>query len=101
MKAELVVQLIAIVLGSNAIFEFIKWSVDRYDKKHESPEKVALRALCEDRLGVLLRDWLHADVRLADDWRIIDNLYAGYTGLNGNGEIKVLYKEASEIHTTE
>ena len=101
MKTELVFQMVAIVLGSNALFEFIKWWVDRNDKKHESPERIALRALCEDRLGDLLRKWMHSDVRLADDWRIIDNLYAGYTGLNGNGEIKVLYKEASEIRTTE
>lgn len=101
MKAEYVIQLVAVVLGSNVIFEFIKWGVERHDRKKENPERVALRALCEDRLGTLLREWLHADERLADDWRIIDNLYAGYTGLDGNGEIKKLYKEASELHTTE
>lgn len=95
------IQLIAIVLGSNALFEFIKWVFERIDEKKDSPERIALRALCEDRLGVLLRDWLHSDVRLADDWCVIDNLYAGYTACEGNGEIAVLYKEASEIKTTE
>lgn len=95
------IQLIAIVLGSNALFEFIKWVFERIDEKKDSPERIALRALCEDRLGVLLRDWLHSDVRLADDWRIIENLYKGYTSLDGNGEIRILYKEASEIKTTE
>lgn len=101
MRSELTVQLVAIVLGSNALFEFIKWSFERYDKKHESPEKITLRALAEDRLGIKLREWLHSDERLADDWRIIDNLYEGYRALNGNGEIKKLYEEAAELHTTE
>lgn len=98
---EMITAIIVAVLGGNAIFEFIKWLVERHDNQNESPERVALRALCEDRLGVLLRDWLHADIRLADDWRIIENLYKGYTALKGNGEIKKLYEEASDLKTTE
>lgn len=96
-----VAELVIVVLGSNALFEFVKWLVERHDKKKQSPERIALRALCEDRLGVLLRDWLHADVRTADDWRIIENLYDGYTGLEGNGEIKKLFLEAQQVPTTE
>lgn len=96
-----IAELVIVVLGSNALFEFIKWIVERRDKKKQSPERIALRALCEDRLGVLLRDWLHADVRTADDWRIIENLYDGYTGLDGNGEIKKLFLEAQQVPTTE
>lgn len=99
MSTEVVVQLLAIVLGSNVIAELIReWIKTR---KKESPEQIALRALCEDRLGVLLRDWLHADERSATDWKIIEGLYKGYEALAGNGEIKILYKEASEIKTTE
>jgi len=94
-------EIIIAVLGSNALIEFVKYLIERHDKKKESPEQIAIRALCEDRLGILLRDWLHADVRLADDWRIIDNLYAGYRALDGNGEIKKLYAEASDLKTTE
>lgn len=101
MSADFIIQVAAIVLGSNALFEFIKWAVERNDKKNESPEKITLRALAEDRLGIKLRDWLHSDTRLADDWRIIDNLYEGYRALGGNGEIKKLYEEAAELHTTE
>lgn len=89
------------VLGSNALMEFIKFLIQRSDEKEDSPERLALRALCEDRLGVLLRDWLHNDVRTAEDWVIISNLYKGYDALKGNGEIKILYEEAKEIKTTE
>ena len=96
-----ITEVVVVVLGSNAIWGFITYLIDRHDKQKDSPVKIALRALCEDRLGVLLRDWLHSDVRLADDWRIIDNLYAGYTGLDGNGEIKILYKEAKECRITD
>lgn len=89
------------VLGANALFSFIQFLITRHDQKKESPERIMLRALGEDRLGVLLRDWLHSDERLADDWRIIENLYDGYTALKGNGEIKKLYAEAKELKTTE
>lgn len=99
MSAETVVQVLAIVFGSNVVLELVReWIKTR---KKESPEQIALRALCEDRLGTLLRDWLHADVRTATDWKIIEGLYKGYEALAGNGEIKILYKEASEIKTTE
>lgn len=101
MNSTLVVQLIGIVLGSNFLFEFIKWLVERRDKRNDSPERMMLRALGEEKLGFMVRDWLHADVRLADDWRIIENLYTGYKALGGNGEIKKLYEEAKEIPTTE
>lgn len=91
--------IIIAVLGSNVLVEIIRIIAERTGK--ETPERLALRALCEDRLGILLRNWLHNDVRLADDWRIIENLYNGYKALEGNGEIKKLYEEASDLKTTE
>lgn len=99
--STLVTQIVIAVIGADALFKFIEWLVERRDKKAESPERIMLRALGEEKLGKMLRKWLHSDVRLADDWRIIENLYNGYTALGGNGEIKKLYKEAKEIPTTE
>lgn len=96
-----VAELVIVVLGSNALFEFVKWLVERHDKKKESPERLMLRALGEEKLGKLLRKWLHSDVRLADDWRIIEALYNGYKALGGNGEITKLYEEAKQVPTTE
>lgn len=96
-----ILQLLLGVLGAGNLFMFIQFLIERHDRKAKSPEKIALRALCEDRLGVLLRRWLHSDVRLADDWRIIENLYDGYKALEGNGEIKKLFLEASDLKTTE
>ena len=95
----MITAIIVAVLGSNALIEFIKWIVERHDK--DTPERIMLRALGEEKLGKLLRNWLHADERTADDWRIIENLYTGYKALGGNGEIKKLYQEASELKTTE
>lgn len=97
MDATLVIQLVGIVLGSNVLLELVKRFLDRKD----TPERIMLRALGEEKLGKLLRKWLHSDVRLADDWRIIEALYEGYHALGGNGEIKKLYEEASELKTTE
>ena len=98
------------VLGTGNILLFAQFLIERHDKKEEKTKKedmknnpigMAVRALCEDRLGILLRDWLHDDVRLADDWRIIESLYEGYKALEGNGEIKKLFKEAEDLKTTE
>lgn len=91
--------IIIAVLGSNVVVELIRILAEKIGK--DTPEKIALRALCEDRLGILLRTWLHSDERLADDWRIIENLYNGYHTLGGNGEIKKLYEEACDLKTTE
>lgn len=101
MSQTILIQLFAIVLGSSALFEFIKWLVELIVNKNESPERLALRALCERELDQMLHRWLHADERTADEWRIIENLYTGYRGLKGNGEIKKLYEESQKIPTTE
>lgn len=98
---NIVVAIIVAVLGSNALVELIKWIVDRRDKRQESPERKMLRALGEEKLGKMLRRWMHSDERLADDWRIIEALYDGYEALGGNGEIKKLYGEAKNVPTTE
>ena len=89
------------ILGSNALWEFVRWIIDRRDSKKQSPERLMLKALGEEKLGKKLRHWLHSDVRTADDWRIIEALYEGYKALGGNGEIKKLYEEAKQIPTTE
>lgn len=101
MAQTTVVTIVVAVLGASALWDFIKFLITRHDSKNESPERIMLRALGERELDQMLHHWLHADVRTADDWRIIDNLYTGYRGLNGNGEIKKLYEEAKQIPTTE
>ena len=89
------------MLASNGLFAFITFLIGRHDQKKETPERIMLKALGADRLGVLLRDWMHSDIRLASDWKIIEDLYNGYIALGGNSEIKKLYQEAQEIPTTE
>ena len=101
MESSMITAVIVAILGSNALVELIKWIAERRDKKKDTPERIMLRALGEEKLGKLLRKWLHSDERLADDWRIIENLYDGYRALGGNGEIKKLYEEASALKTTE
>ena len=94
-------QIFIAILGAEAVFKFIEYLIDRYDKGKTSPERIMLRALGERELDHMLHKWLHSDERTADEWRIIENLYTGYRGLGGNGEIKKLYEEASTLRTTE
>ena len=89
------------ILASNGLFTFIQFLMNRHDAKKKTPEKEMLKALGADRLGILLRDWMHSDIRLASDWKIIEDLYNGYIALGGNSEIKKLYQEAKDIPTTE
>lgn len=101
--AVTITQIFAIVLGSNALFEFIKWLVERIDKKKTSPEKQALLALCSERCESLLHKWIHADEedRSVAKWAAIKNLYTAYKALGGNGEIEELFNLASETKPTE
>ena len=97
----LATEIVPAVLGSSALVEFVKYLIDRHDRKKDSPEKKMLRALGSDRLYILLCDWKHADVRLASEWETIDNLYDGYKALGGNGEITKLYEECEKIQSTD
>lgn len=94
-------QLIIAVLGADAIFKFIEWLVERFDKKKVSPERMMLRALGSDKLEEKLKKWKHSDERTADEWENIEALYAGYKALGGNGKIKKLFEECAEIETTD
>ena len=89
------------MLASNGLFAFITFLISRHDQKKETPERIMLKALGADRLGILLREWMHSDIRLASEWKTIEDLYDGYIKLGGNSEIKKLYQEAKDIPTTE
>ena len=56
------------MLASNGLFAFITFLISRHDQKKETPERIMLKALGADRLGVLFRDWMHSDIRLASEW---------------------------------
>lgn len=101
MSAELLVQLIGIIVGSNALFEFIKWLLKNSGK--QSPERKALLALCSERLESMLHKWIRADAedRSVARWAAIKRLYEAYRALGGNGEIEELYNLACEIKPVE
>ena len=109
MNSDLVLGAIS-ALGVGNIFLFAQFLITRHDAKEEAlkeeeaknnPVNIAVRALCEDRLATLLKDWLHADVRTVRDWKTITALYKGYKALDGNDGIDKLYQDASELATTE
>lgn len=90
------------ILASNGLFVFIQYLITRHDdkKKEEqtSPIKVALLALCSERLESLLHKWLKGNLDMtAARWAAIDNLYKAYISLGGNGEIRALYDIAKEV----
>ena len=101
MTAQMITNIILAVLGANAIFEFLKFMIERADKKKTSPERLILREIAAERLAVMLREWKNGKNRKASRWEAIDNMFTGYTQLNGNGEIRKLYEECQEIPSQE
>ena len=92
-------EIVIAVLASPVLVKAIEWIKDAVTKN--SPEQQMLRAIGSRELSLLLKDWKHSDIRLADDWADIEDLYKGYIALGGNGRIKKLYEECKKIPTTE
>lgn len=95
----------AIIVGaitSTALSQLVIFFVQRHDAKKMTPEKEALLALCSERLGSLLRKWIHADPegRTASRWATINYLYKAYKALNGNSDIEALYDVAADLKPT-
>lgn len=90
------------ILASNGLFVFIQFLITRHDNKKKTPEKVALLALCSERLESLLRKWIHANPedRTASRWASIKYLYTAYGALGGNGDIEALFDIAKELKAT-
>lgn len=102
MNTEIIWKVVLAIITSNAaIIGFIQYMIDRHDKRKVTPERLMLRALGSDRLEEKLKAWKHADVRTADEWANIEQLYEGYVALGGNGVIRKLYQECKDIETTE
>lgn len=101
MSSDLLVQLIGIIVGSNALYEFVKWLIK--NKGKQSPERKALLALCSERLESMLHKWIRADAedRSVARWVAIKRLYEAYKALGGNGEMEELYNLACEIKPVE
>lgn len=94
------------ILASNGLFVFIQYLITRHDDKKkeekDSPIKIALLALCSERLESLLHKWLKGDLDMTvARWAAIEKLYKAYIALGGNGEIRALYDIAKEIKPTE
>ena len=94
------------ILASNGLFVFIQYLITRHDDKKkeekESPIRIALLALCSERLESLLHKWLKGDLDMTvARWAAIEKLYKAYVALGGNGEIKALYDIAKDVKPTE
>lgn len=100
--SDMIWKLAIAIIGCNAaILGFIQFLITRHDQRKVTPERLMLRALGSDKLEEKLKKWKHADVRTADEWENIEQLYEGYRALGGNGSIKKLFEECQEIDTTE
>lgn len=96
MSWEILLSAFGIVLGSNLTIELFKYFI-----KRETPERLMLKALGGDALYKWLCEWKHENGGTAAEWETIANLYEGYKGLGGNGEISKLFDECARIPSTD
>lgn len=89
----------AIITGlfGGGFFAFLQFLIKRHDEKKDSPTKIALLALCSERLESLLYKWINGDEHAVARWVAIQKLHNAYVALGGNSEIQALYEIAQEI----
>lgn len=92
----------AVITGlfGGGFFAFLQFLIKRHDEKKDSPIKMALLALCSERLESLLYKWINGDEHAVARWVAIQKLHKAYLSLGGNSEIQALYDIAKEIKPT-
>ena len=98
-------QIIAAVIGSNALFAFLQFMISRHDKKKEkqSDEAKGMRdmilGLGHDKLLYLTDKFAERGGITQKERRNLKYLYDPYVRLGGNGDCEVGYETCEKLQT--
>ena len=98
-------QIIAAVIGSNALFAFIQFLINRYDRKKEkqSNETKGMRdmilGLGHDKLLYLTDKYAERGGITQKERRNLKYLYDPYIKLGGNGDCQIGYETCEKLQT--
>ena len=98
-------QVIVAIIGSNALFAFIQFLINRHDRKKEkqSNETKGMRdmilGLGHDKLLYLTDKFAERGGITQKERRNLKYLYDPYTRLGGNGDCEIGYKTCEKLQT--
>lgn len=101
---DLIIAVIVAVLGSNGLWEYLKYRSQKKDSSKAYATKAELdvvkqgqMVVIQDRLHTLITNALdHGEVN-SQELKIITNLYEVYTKEGGNSFIKELYERLENV----
>jgi len=96
MDIEMVIQLIAIILGSNWVGTMLM-EVYRHKKKKKTPAEIILKSLSRSHLLQCAAKYKAQGYIDAEEYDGIFEEYHAYVDLDGNGRVKREYEEGGEI----
>ena len=98
-------QVIAAIIGSNALFAFVQFLINRHDRKKEkqSNETRGMRnmilGLGHDKLLYLTDKFAERGGITQKERRNLKYLYDPYIGLGGNGDCQIGYETCEKLPT--
>lgn len=96
MTTETILQMVAIVLGSNWLGQFIT-ELYRSKKKKKTPAETILKCLSRDHLLNAAERYKKQGFINADEYDDIMEEYKAYSDLDGNGRVAREYGESGEL----
>lgn len=98
MNAETILQLIAIILGSNWVGSMLM-EVYKSKKKKKTPAEVILKALARNHLLMAAERYKNQGYINDEEYEDIFEEFDAYEKLNGNGRVRREYGEGGELRT--
>ena len=96
-------EIVAVVIGSNAIWAFVQFLISRHDAKtakensNEKRQNDMLLGLAHDRILFLTDKYVRRKAITLKEKRNLEYLYRPYRGLHGNGDCQIGYEECQKL----
>ena len=94
--SDMTLQLIALVLGSSGLGQFLI-EVYKTKKKKKTPIEVIIKALARRDLLISANDYIEQGYIPADEYEDFMNEYKAYHDLDGNGKVERFVAEATKL----
>ena len=98
MKAEIMIQIVALILGSNWLGQFL---IEYYKskKKKKTPAEVILKCLSRRDLLAQAERYKEQGYIDKDEYDDVFEEFKAYEALNGNGRVKREYGEGGAVYS--
>ena len=98
MTTEVIIELIAIILGSNWVGSMLM-EIYKTKKKKKTPAEIILKSLSRAHLLQCANRYKEQGFIDSEEYDDIMEEYKAYEDLDGNGRVKREYGEGGELHS--